>query len=257
MRLTASDQSCTSFALDEVFASQGQIRLLRALATETDGLIASPEAASRVGMTPSGARKALRRLAGAGVVEKVGAGRTTRYVLKRGTDLADEIVRLFELEGGRIGPEWARNRPRPASDFATANGGNGSPGAYAGGAVTEGNGKGGVPTQGNGASGLNEKLDPESPRFNDALVSLLEEDLSLISRARGKVLEKLEHRHPGNGHDDWEWRKVLDTYPLPRLLNFLESDSPRAIRLRKSSPFPEVMSEEERARLGELAERAH
>jgi len=103
----------------------------------------------------------------------------------------------------------------------------------------------------------NGDLDPESSEFNDALVSLLEQDLSLIKRAREKVLEKLENRHPGNGHDDWEWRKVLDTYPLPRLLHFLESDSPRALRLRRSSPFPEVMSERERERLGELIERTH
>ena len=79
----------------------------------------------------------------------------------------------------------------------------------------------------------------------------------MLNRAREKVLEKLEYREPGNGHDLWEWRKVFDTYPLPRLLHFLESDSPRAVRLRRSSPFPEVMSEGERERLGELIERVH
>jgi len=86
---------------------------------------------------------------------------------------------------------------------------------------------------------------------------MLEEDLSLIRRARERVAEKLEHRHPNNGHDDWEWRKILDTYPLPRLLSFLESDSPRAVRLRESSPFPEVISEREKERMGQLVERVH
>ena len=76
-----------------------------------------------------------------------------------------------------------------------------------------------------------------------------------IRIAFGRLQEKLQNRHPGNGHDDWEWRKILDTYPLPRLLHFLESDSPRAVRLRQSSPFPEVMSDRERERLGELIER--
>ena len=165
----------------------------------------------------------MRRLAEAGVVEKVGTGKSTRYVLRRGSGLADEIIRLFELERESIDPGWAGGlRPRTPSSPAPIR-----------------------------------EYDPESSTFNDALVSMLEEDLSLIKRAREKVREKLENRHPGNGHDDWEWRKVLDTYPLPRLLHFLESESPRAVRLRKTSPFPEVMSEKERARLGELIERTH
>jgi hypothetical protein len=99
--------------------------------------------------------------------------------------------------------------------------------------------------------------DPESPEFHDGLVALLKENLSLFNRAREKLLEDLEHRHPNNGHDHWEWRKILDTYPLPRLLHFLESNSPRAQRLRKSSPFSDVLSEQEKKRLSELLERVH
>jgi len=238
MRPIASDQSYTGLALNEVFGTKGQVRLLRILTTETNGSIASPEVAARAGMTPSAARKALRRLAQAGVVEKVGTGKSTRYVLRREGKLADEIVRLFELERESVDPGWARERRSAASHSPRQGNGGG-----------EGNG--------NGSSMSIGDLDPESSQFNDALVSLLEEDLSLIKRAREKVLEKLENRHAGNGHDDWEWRKVLDTYPLPRLLHFLESDSPRAVRLRRSSPFPEVMSERERERLGQLIERTH
>jgi len=116
MRPIASDQSYTGLALNEVFGTKGQVRLLRILTTETNGSIASPEVAARAGMTPSGARKALRRLAQAGVVEKVGTGKSTRYVLRREGRLADEIVRLFESEResgapfrGRFLPE-ARNQ---------------------------------------------------------------------------------------------------------------------------------------------------
>jgi len=223
MRPIASDQSQTFLALNEVFGTKGQVRLLRVLATETDGPVASPEVAARTGMTPSGARRALHRLAEAGVVEEVGAGKDTRYVWKREGKLADEIVRLFELERESVDPGWNR-KGRP---------------------------------NGNGASGFHLRLDPEDPVFHEGLLALLGENLSLIKRAREKVLEKLEHRHPNNGHDDWEWRKILDTYPLPKLLHFLESESPRAVRLRKSSPFAEVLSEEEKARLGALVERVH
>ncbi len=100
-------------------------------------------------------------------------------------------------------------------------------------------------------------LNPRSSRFATALVSLLEEDLSLLKRAREHVDWELKQRHPGNGHDLWEWRKVLETYPLPRLLNFLESDSPLAVRLRQSSPFPAVLSPEELDRMGGLAREPH
>jgi DNA-binding MarR family transcriptional regulator len=98
-------------------------------------------------------------------------------------------------------------------------------------------------------------LNHRSAQFANALVSLLEEDLSLLKRAREHVDWELKHRDPGNGHDLWEWRKVLDTYPLPRLLNFLESDSPLAARLRQSSPFPAVLSQEELDRLGSFNRR--
>lgn len=213
----ASDESPVEPTLDRVFCSRGQIQLLRILVTETSGSIASGEVSDRTGMTASGARKALRRLVRAGVIRKVGSGRSTRYVLRSDGPLTGQIVRLFELERKKHEPEWSLEVPMT------------------------------VPPE----------VDPASPDFQFALVSLLEEDLSLIRRARKRVLEKLEHRHPGNGHDLWEWRKILDTYPLPRLLHFLESESPRAQRLRESSPFPEVMSDEEKERLGRLLERVH
>jgi len=243
VRPISTKRTRSNLALNEVFGTRGQVHLLRILTTETDGSIASPEVAARVGMTPSGARKALRRLARAGVVQKVGRGKATRYVLCRDNKLAQEISRLFELEKKVANPSWTPRReveaPVPGNGEATQ-----------------------APSNGN--EDLSESrrsqvpnLKPGSREFQAALVSMLEEDLSLIRRAREKVAEKLEHRHPGNGHDDWEWRKILDTFPLPRLLSFLESDSPRAVRLRESSPFPEVMSEREKERLESLVERVH
>ena len=106
MRPISSDQSRSDLTLNEVFGTRGQVRLLRILTTETDGSIASPEVAKRAGMTPSGARKALRRLARAGVVEKVGRGKATRYVLNREGRLAPEIARLFQLERKAADPSW-------------------------------------------------------------------------------------------------------------------------------------------------------
>jgi DNA-binding transcriptional ArsR family regulator len=231
MRPIPSDQGFSDLALTEVFATKGQVRLLRFLATEADGSVTAVDVSTRIGMTRSGSRKALERLFRCGLVQRADVGNTARYALRREGPLAEEIVRLFQLE------------------HQTHNGNGGGPG------MAQGNGNG--KSTRDAPPVETEGLNSSSPEFHGALVSLLEEDLSLIRRARENVLKKLKDREPGNGHDLWEWRKVLDTYPLPRLLHFLESDSPRALRLRKSSPFPDVMSEGERERLGGYMERMH
>ena len=101
------------------------------------------------------------------------------------------------------------------------------------------------------------KLNPESPEFSGALVALLEENLSVLRRARENVRGRLGESRNGHSHDLWEWQKILDTFSLPRLLNFLGSETPRALRLRECSPFPEVLSDEEKVRLAELASGPH
>lgn len=98
-------------------------------------------------------------------------------------------------------------------------------------------------------------LEPDSPEFSRALVAFLKENLSVLQRAREDIRKSLEDRPNGRSHDLWEWQKILDTFSLPRLLGFLGSDSPRAVRLRKCSPFPGVLSEEEKARMATLLPR--
>jgi hypothetical protein len=98
-------------------------------------------------------------------------------------------------------------------------------------------------------------LDPVSSEFSSALVALLEEDLSILRRARENVRSQLREGANGETPDLWEWQKILDTFSFPRLLNFLGSDTPRASRLKKSSPFPAILSDGERARLTELVQK--
>lgn len=251
MRPIASDQGLSDLALTEVFDTKGQVRLLRFLATEAEGYVTAVEVASGFGMTRSGARKALARLSRSGLVEKAEVGASTRYALRRDGPLVEEIVRLFQLEHDSLKPNGNGGGRRNGN-------GHGTRGGQSNGKAT-GNGKTSRDGTTNGGALLagTEAPNPSSPEFHGALVSLLEEDLSLIRRARENVQRKLEDQESGNGHDLWEWRKVLDTYPLPRLLHFLESDSPRALRLRKSSPFPDVMSEDERERIGGYMEKVH
>lgn len=342
MRPIASKQSSLRYPLNDVLGTEGQVRLLRLLATEKENPIAPPEAAERTGLTESGARKALRRLARTGIVERVGTGRTCRYALSRKGGLAERIARLFESEirsadallqririairrlhqpprmawvhrfpewegdpmvvgvshdvepfgpilrqlkqelidvQGEFGVDielrfltqaqladvdWTRVAPlvgtpladspgetEPEEDHRVPEGEHGglnqTETAFAGPEASE-NG-------GNGETAR--RLNPRSPEFAGALASILNENFSLLRRARAYLDDQLSSRHDGNGHDFWEWRKILDTYPLPRLLNFLQSSSPRAVRLRQCSPFAAVLTDEERARMGELLETMH
>ena len=73
---------------------------------------------------PGPARRALRRLARAGVVEKVGTGTSTRYAFCTEGRLAGEIIRLFEFEREALDPEWVRGRPGEMG--SPSNGGNGN-----------------------------------------------------------------------------------------------------------------------------------
>ena len=68
----ASTQSSVRCPLNEVFGSRGQVRLLRVLAAEASKALRPSEVGTRAGMTESGARRGLRRLARTGVVERVG-----------------------------------------------------------------------------------------------------------------------------------------------------------------------------------------
>ena len=258
MHPMTAEQGLSDIALTEVFATKGQVRLLRFLATEVKGPVTAKEVADGTGMTDSTARRALERLSRMGLVGATEVADTIGYILHRDGPLVEEIVRLFHLEQEVRFSNGKSQCVQKATTGGTGAGrglgkAHGKEKAKGNGAGSNGNGR----TDGVGPLAGNRDPDPSSPEYCGALVSLLEEDLSLIRRARENVLRKLENREPGNGHDLWEWRKVLDTYPLPRLLHFLESDSPRARRLRKSSPFPDVMSEAERDRLSGYTERAH
>ena len=92
-------------------------------------------------------------------------------------------------------------------------------------------------------------LDKRSCDWSRSLVSLIEDDPSLIRRARTHLDLLLKQDQGTANHDLSEWRKILELYPRRRLLRFLESSTPRACRLRQSSPFLAVLSTDERARL--------
>jgi hypothetical protein len=48
-----------------------------------------------------------------------------------------------------------------------------------------------------------------------------------------------------------EWQELLENQPLKEILDFMVSDSERAIRLRQSSPFAGILTPQERWRIYE------
>lgn len=83
-------------------------------------------------------------------------------------------------------------------------------------------------------------------RLSEAIVELLEKDPSIVRRAT-RHLQRLMKDEPSVAAEDLrEWQAILETYSPERLNRFLVSTTPRANRLRQSSPFFAVLTAEER-----------
>jgi hypothetical protein len=81
------------------------------------------------------------------------------------------------------------------------------------------------------------------------LAKAIEQDSSLVLRAKAHIGRLLEE-DPGTATQDlMEWRDILDLYSLQRLSRFLASSSERANRLRQSNPFFAILNADERSRL--------
>ena len=101
MRPIAKKNNGMKYPLDELLGSQGNIRLLRAILHKADMPLSAPDAARIAGITTQGARKALDRLIGCGIIERIGSGRSTQYGLRKEAPLSKALINLFASEGER------------------------------------------------------------------------------------------------------------------------------------------------------------
>ena len=81
------------------------------------------------------------------------------------------------------------------------------------------------------------------------LAEAIENDTSLVRRAKEHVQRMLKKNHGSATKDIKEWRDILESYSIRRLSRFLTSTSERANRLRQSSPFFAILSTDERNQL--------
>jgi hypothetical protein len=79
---------------------------------------------------------------------------------------------------------------------------------------------------------------------------LLAEPGPVLNRARSNI-ERWKPAHAGtfSAHALEEWRILLDTKSVPELVAIITEDSDEGQRLRQSTPFTGILSEEEREEL--------
>jgi predicted transcriptional regulator len=94
--------------------------------------------------------------------------------------------------------------------------------------------------------------DAQLKRLSRNLADIIQEDASLVRRAKDHIDSLLMEDQGTAAGDLMEWRNILDTYSIQRLVSFVMSSSERARRLRQSNPFFAVVNVDERARLADL-----
>jgi hypothetical protein len=81
------------------------------------------------------------------------------------------------------------------------------------------------------------------------LAEAIEQDSSLVRRAKDYIDRLLKEDQGTAARDLMEWRDILDMYSIQRLSRLFTSSSERATRLRQSNPFFAILNVDERAQL--------
>lgn len=94
-----------------------------------------------------------------------------------------------------------------------------------------------------------EQIDRRSLAMGCAVADQLEHHPELLEVARVNLSSWIDQSHGVPLQAHLEWRDLIERLPLASLLELLRSDSEEARRLRQSSPFAGVISQEERWRI--------
>lgn len=96
------------------------------------------------------------------------------------------------------------------------------------------------------SSRTHEELDRQALEYGRAIADRLADDPTLLERAQ-RFIDRRIDKASGTERDELrEWALLLESMSLPRLREFLVSESERAQRLRQTLPFLEVLTDEER-----------
>lgn len=98
---TNSGLKChTRYPMTALFASPGNVRILRVLASDPAAQSA-PQLAHRAGLSPQGVRLLLDALNSQGIVSVLGSAKSRLYVLNNAHPLAPAVRALFDKESDR------------------------------------------------------------------------------------------------------------------------------------------------------------
>ena len=86
-------------------------------------------------------------------------------------------------------------------------------------------------------------IDQRSLALHEAVAAKLEAHPQLLDVAR-QNLERWLQQNPATALR--EWRRILDSTPLPEVVALLRSSTEEAARLRQSSPFAGLLTTKER-----------
>ena len=306
MRPISGEQDVVRHPLNELLGTHAHVRLLRVLTEDVEGPIGVGEAAERAGLTEAGARRALRRLAQTGFVQRVGGGRHQQFALRESDSIGRQLRTLFRAETDRyqslltrmrealgrlpeIQVAWIDSAPTQSgqplhigvlSDSRSL--------TYLPGEIrrritpveeefdltieVHGYSRADAPDVAWETADLlpgymevaptgpaerppgHEDRERRALQLSRAIAAVLEKNPSLAKRATRHIEALLKSDQGPASHDLREWHTILSKYSRHRLRDFLVSETPRAQRLRQSSPFFAVLSADERDEVMALLE---
>ena len=91
-----------------------------------------------------------------------------------------------------------------------------------------------------------EWIDQRSLALDQAIAQKLQQRPDLLQKAKTNLVRWVQQQQPAVPAVLREWQKILETWPLEKILELLRSSDQEARRLRQSSPFCGVLSPEER-----------
>jgi hypothetical protein len=97
-------------------------------------------------------------------------------------------------------------------------------------------------------------LDERSLEESKIWTELLKSNPEIIPRTISLLEKQIDYTSTGEKLELLEWVNLLENSSFQRLKKFLESDSERAVRLRQSLPFWQVLTENEKKKFEQLKE---
>lgn len=102
-----------------------------------------------------------------------------------------------------------------------------------------------------------EELDARSLEAGKAWAKFIKSYPEIIPRTVRHLDQQISETDSGVRKELIEWKQFLESASLQRLVKLLESDSERAVRLRQSNPFWQIVTKEEREKLQKIINTIH